>query len=341
MQRTDSQQPRTKAKAKAKPPSQEKKKKGGRVAGAKRKKKSGRLTDRGYLIFCRALCLANKRMSVTAMGRVHECFTKWVFHARNDAGAGAHAMSVGEATRLQAQRTKTLSAFDEHETFRSEYEREEKLYMSKINAIKKEGAAKSLAMYSNLRYLNSLRRGFDAMLLYAENHEEVDAIRRERDVSMVAFEKISDKMKYIKDVEETNSRLQLSLLVKLSVLRLRSHSTIQSMSATRERNRNIRSSIHDEITKIKEAMQANEDMEKQLVATALAHQDDYFNRLDRAKDQVGAALSMQTELKAMFDGNIQRQMQIEEEENLKSQEATGLSPPRDRSSSSSRRESVN
>lgn len=291
----------------------------------KKSKPEGGLSDRGYLIFCRAICVIHKRANTATFSRMQRAFTKWAFHARHDISVDKGKLSGAQQSELRSNRAKVISAFEQHGVVTTEFNAHEKQYMEKISSIRHSCGIKVVSLSINLRYLNHLRRGFDLWHIYSQNHQKITKAKKERDNISKEFEKINAKMEYIKGIEETNSRLQLSLLVKLAVLRLRAHTIITSMSATRERNLNMRQTIYDEIIKVKESLAEYEEMEKKLLISSSAHRGDYFSRLDNTKSQVAAALETQFHLKKDFDENLQRQFQKEEEEESKAQEATGFS----------------
>lgn len=291
----------------------------------KKHKPEGGLSDRGYLIFCRAICIVHKRANTATFSRLQRAFTKWSFHARHDMSANKIQLSTAQEDELDAKREKVTSAFEKHGIITTEYNAHEKQYREKIRIVRQSSGLKVLSLSIHLRYLNQLRRGFDTWHTYSQNHQVITKAKKEQNKIAKEFEKINSKIEYIKGIEETNSRLQLSLLVKLAVLRLRAHTIITSMSATRERNRNTRQTIYDEIMKVKASLAEYEEMERKLLVSSFAHSEDYFSRLGRTQAHVASALETQFHLKKEFDENLLRQFQREEEEESKAQEATGFS----------------
>ena len=296
-----------------------------KVKKTRKKQEEGGLSDRGYLIFCRALCIVHKRTNTVTFGKLQKAFTTWAFHSRHDASKDGTPLSPAQQDRLVLRRQRVLTASKEHGIVTTDFNAHEAQYMEKIHTIRYACGMKAIILFLHLRHLNHLRRAFDLWHIYSMNHDKITRAKKERDGITKEFEKINSKIEYIKDIEETNSRLQLSLLVKLAVLRLRAHTIITSMSATRERNRNMRQTIHDEIMNVKGSLSEYEEMEKKLLVSSSAHRDDYFSRLDRTRTRVSAVLEAQFGLKKDFDDNLLRQFQKEEEEENKAMEATGSS----------------
>ena len=84
------------------------------------------------------------------------------------------------------------------------------------------------------------------MKVFVDHREDIVSLRQDVEEISHEFEKIDMTKADIKEIEETNSKLQITMLVKLSVQRLRIHAILTTLYSTRERNRNMRKLIYDD-----------------------------------------------------------------------------------------------
>ena len=271
-----------------------------------------RLNDRGFLIFCRAVCLMQKRHSIWTFSQLTKYFTTWTFITKRNPLKIANVTPEQEQ-QLARTRATILTSFTEYEEIRSTYDDEMRLFEEKVQRIKTENGCKLILIFMHLRYLNTLQYSFEKMKNFANHSGDVKSLQDDMAKIEGAFEEISATQSDIKEIEETNSRLQISLLVKLSVQRLRIHASLSLLYSTRERNRNMRKSLFDEICTIKEALARYDNMDAELMDSCVVAKDEYFNSLTSTKGHLEEALKLHTTLKKHFDDSISSQMVLERE----------------------------
>ena len=271
-----------------------------------------RLNDRGFLLVSRAMCLMQKRVYTHHHSMLVRYFTTWCYMTKS------HPLKIPNVTpeqtgQLVKTRATILSAFKEYEEVASKYHKEFALFEEKVQTIKTENGCKLILITMHLRYLNTLKSAFEKIKVFAAHREDIVSLKRDIKELNSAMEKVNVTQTDIKEIEEINSKLQITLLVKLSVQRLRIHASLTTLYSTRERNRNMRKVFYDEVTAIKGALQKYDDTDAALFENCVAAKEEYFKSLHSTRTHLVDALKLHTALKMNFDDAISSQMQVEKE----------------------------
>ena len=117
-----------------------------------------------------------------------------------------------------------------------------------------EGALKTIIYACSWRQLCLLSKGFHMWQTNSTNFGELAVLQRNHDDLGEKGALLLEEKEAARGVEEQNSRLLLSLLVVLSVLRLRSHSIMVRLSGFRTKAGKSRNALWLELSWVKQAL---------------------------------------------------------------------------------------
>ena len=271
---------------------------------------------------------------------VRKKFTLWKFHCQR-AKAELYAKGIDEDDNTVHLKLteKYLVTLEENENLRLQCKITEHEERAKRFQATHSGCARMLLTFWRCRILRVLGVAFHRWFLKVEHAEN---LRMSQDLHATLLSDqntLGERKSKIKYVDELNSSLQLSLLVVLSVLRLRAHSFLVSLSTARKQDARVRTNLFRELGAMKEALHRFKIEDERATQTAIDRGKSYLDALGVARNNVRGALRTQKALKQESDEMNQKQKDLHSEQERFAEQVLSRSAHliRSTSSSSSRR----
>jgi len=270
-------------------------------------------------------------------------FTVWKFRCQR-MKAAQHAQGVDDEDDPEhnACTDEYLQALHENERLRARLDTHDEEERGKRFAVTHSGCARMLLTFWRCRILRVVAVAFHRWCLKVEHAANLLKSTELRDTLLSDQTTLGERKSKIKYADELNSRLQLSLLVVLSVLRLRAHSFLVSLSSARKRDAKVRTNLHRELVAMKKALHRFKSDDERATKTAIDRGKSYMDALQVTRDNISGALQTQKALKQENEEMNQKQKEAYTKQERFAEQVLSRSAHliRDTSSSSSRRWAV-
>jgi hypothetical protein len=233
------------------------------------------------------------------------CFTRWRFYVENNIGPAI----ISKQSNAQ-HIANAIESLAENERLRAELKEETRIYTEKMYKVTHIGGARMMITFWKCRILRKLGAAFQRWCLGIQHLENLRKLDGLNDSVGSGHQELIQRKQKVKDIEETNSRLQLSLLVVLSVLRLRSHSFLVSLASARKQSANQRTHLWNELTSMKAALNKYNVEDVMATSTARERGKEYLRALDDIKKNIDSALLTQNALQHEFDELTKKQQDL-------------------------------
>ena len=238
--------------------------------------------------------------------KLRQCMTRWIFCSQQSRASERKECKLNNDTN-QKHREKFLAAFRDQEAFRSKMKVDGDVFRQKMYQLTNLGGARMLVTFWKCRLLRTMGIAFQRWFLNLEHAVNIKKIENMRRDIIGGEEELGDRKKKIKDIDELNSRLQLSLLVVLSVLRLRAHSFLVSLSSSRKQDAKERTKLFNELLAMKRALAKYDAEDERAMSTAQLRGEDHIRALNSVKVNLNQALRTHTALKQESDEMNEKQ----------------------------------
>ncbi len=218
--------------------------------------------DTQYYVFLRVIQKVIGLKKSERFGKLQQAWTSWVsqiHHIRSNDPELITESYIAlnrefEKATSQEQRQEVLESFCEVEKGQQELEVVKGNEKRNLVRVKKANALQVLSYACNWRQLCRVSTAFRSWHRNCMHWDELNRMQSHCDDLRDKFSLLREKNDRSKAIEEQNSRLLLSLLVVLSVLRVRAHLIMCKLSAYRQSQGKSRKVLAHEIYCVKEAL---------------------------------------------------------------------------------------
>jgi len=268
-------------------------------------------TDAEYFQFfhvCQVFVCFRK---LTTAVRLRTYMTRWRFHCLQERKIREVPKENADMTSVQASRLSLVEAVAEHENLCDRLSAERKTFAEKMYQHTVLGGAKMFIIFWRCRLIRTLGIAFQKWLLEMKHYSDT----KKMDALMIRLEKgadeLNDRQAKTKEIEELNSRLQLSLLVVMSVLRLRTHSKLMNICSSLKNDAKMRKQLLNEVLHIKDALKRYGAADVLATTTALERGKECMESLKSTREHLQVAQEAQNkiELVSAEIKKIQRDLQ--------------------------------
>ena len=275
----------------------------------RQKKRGGRkarlltLDNNAYITLTRGLCHFRKHLKVLAAHRQQKAFTCWRFFV--EASRIIHVNDPVEDSEITDLRKSFLTSFSDHENLSKTLEKEKYVLDDKMRRLRHERAGATLLIFMKCKYLNFQGRYFN----YWKNHIKnpyFGQIVAERKRLEDGFMIIKAREEEIRFIMETNSRLQLSLLVVIACLRMKSHVVLRRLSNLIKENKVNRQIVWEHIIATKKTVESVSVLKEELIQTAKENGEKFYPSLDHISDKVNKAYKAHAYLAQRLQDNCEQ-----------------------------------
>lgn len=253
--------------------------------------------DSEFILFYRVCKIFTSRHKQMKLVKLKNYMTRWVF-------ACSQLRFIQEekiTPEYLAHRSDLMSALAVQSNLEEMLNAENDEYNAKVYELTHIGGASMLITFWRCRTIRILSVAFQRWLLGVAHLESLRKLAGMSNQLRVDTKELSDRQAKSKDVDETNSRLQLSLLVVLSVLRLRTHSFLLSLYTARVRDAKVRKQLFSDVVLVKEALKRYMVQDTVGSTTALEHGKECNSSLQSVQDNILVAVEVHKKLKLASD----------------------------------------
>jgi len=266
--------------------------------------------DAEYFHFFRVCQVFVGYRKQTEAARLRSYMTRWQFHCMQERKVRKGTEENADMT-VQAHRSSFLEALREHENLSHLIATERESFAEEMYQHTVIGGAKLFMTFWRCRVIRTLGIAFRKWYLEMRHYVST----KKMELLMISLDKGADELNErqakMKEIEELNSRLQLSLLVVMSVLRLRTHSKLMDLCSSLKNDAKIRKQLFNEVMYIKDALKRFGAADALATATALERGKECLESLKSTQEHIQVAQEAQNKLKFVSAEikKIQRELQ--------------------------------
>lgn len=267
--------------------------------------------DAEYFLFFRVCQIFVCFRKQTAAVKLRTYMTRWRFHCHQERKVHAVVEASKDMTSVRAHRSSFLAALADHDALLGLMVAERDNFQEKMYQHTVIGGAKMFITFWRCRVVRRLGLAFQKWYLETLHSANTKTLERLLESQKRGTDELNDRQTKSREIEELNSRLQLSLLVVLSVLRLRTHSKLMNLCSSLEHDAKIRKQLFNEVVCVKDALKRYRTADILATTTALERGKECMESLKSTHDNVQVAREAHNKLRLMSVeiNKIQRDLQ--------------------------------
>jgi len=264
-----------------------------------------------YFLFFRVCQIFVCFRKHTAAVKLRTYMTRWRFHCHQERKVHAVVEASKDMTSVQAHRSSFLAALADHDALLGLMVAERDNFQEKMYQHTVIGGAKMFITFWRCRVVRRLGLAFQKWYLEMKHSANTKTLERLLESQKRGTDELNDRQTKSREIEELNSRLQLSLLVVLSVLRLRTHSKLMNLCSSLEHDAKIRKQLFNEVVCVKDALKRYRTADILATTTALERGKECMESLKSTHGNVQVAREAHNKLRLMSEeiNKIQRDLQ--------------------------------
>ncbi len=275
----------------------------------------GEWGDNEYFLLFRVCNIFMDLRKQNNAAKVRRFLTIWKFNTQQLRRSHQSKGEAAESSILYVHRSNFLSAMEDFDKISEALRTEQNIQRHNAALMTNAGGAKMLISIWRYRLLRIMHVYFQRWVLeskHAETVKRLDDLRVNLQNGATALQERQTKSN---EIEMANSRLQVSLLVVISVLRLRTHSFLVSLYSSRVHDAKLRKQLFLEMVSIKEALKQYSENDIIAKNTAAERGKESMLSLRAVQENTQIAKDTQQKLKLMSNEiqRTQREMQTNKE----------------------------